>query len=147
MCIAVAEAADTLAAPDALRSAAPAMLDRLAGSTVASEQHTHLLLCHKSHDSRTGDEMTETKTATSLVQRTLYSYAEADHLAGVARGTARRWLTGYALLIVPSATMGHPRRRVKYAAVWTQNSSRPQAFGGVEWRGPHGSIARPLAGG
>src|SRR5579883_2574052 len=33
-----------------------------------------------------------------IVQRPLYSYAEADYLAGVSRGTARRWLTGYAYM-------------------------------------------------
>ncbi|MFN0073814.1 MAG: DUF433 domain-containing protein [Chloroflexota bacterium] len=32
---------------------------------------------------------------TEFISRPLYSYAEADHLAGVTRGTARRWLAGY----------------------------------------------------
>jgi uncharacterized protein (DUF433 family) len=29
------------------------------------------------------------------LEQPIYSYSEADHLAGVTRGTARRWLTGY----------------------------------------------------
>jgi uncharacterized protein (DUF433 family) len=35
-----------------------------------------------------------TSTA-ALVQRPLYSYAEADSIADVSRGTAKRWLSGY----------------------------------------------------
>jgi uncharacterized protein (DUF433 family) len=33
--------------------------------------------------------------APEYLDRPLYSFAEADHLAGAARGTARRWLLGY----------------------------------------------------
>ena len=33
--------------------------------------------------------------ALASVQRPLYTYAEADRVAHVSRGTARRWLTGY----------------------------------------------------
>ena len=32
------------------------------------------------------------------IARPLYSYADADRLAGVSRGTSKRWLTGYAYL-------------------------------------------------
>jgi uncharacterized protein (DUF433 family) len=39
--------------------------------------------------------MAEGLTTTDLVTLPLYTYADADHLAGVSRGTARRWLTGY----------------------------------------------------
>ncbi|SRR6266508_4994421 len=31
----------------------------------------------------------------TLVNRPLYSYSEADHLANVSRGTSKRWLLGY----------------------------------------------------
>jgi uncharacterized protein (DUF433 family) len=36
------------------------------------------------------------RNATAHLDRPLYSYEEADHLAGLGRGTARRWLEGYA---------------------------------------------------
>ena len=34
-----------------------------------------------------------------------YSYAEADHLAGVSRGTTRRWLQGGALVVRPGVVL------------------------------------------
>jgi hypothetical protein len=43
-----------------------------------------------------------------IVHRPLYSYAEADYLAGVSRGTARRWLTGYAYVRPEGARVLRP---------------------------------------
>ncbi len=39
--------------------------------------------------------MAESLTTRELVTMPLYGYADADYLAGVSRGTARRWLSGY----------------------------------------------------
>jgi uncharacterized protein (DUF433 family) len=43
-----------------------------------------------------------------IVHRPLYSYAEADSLAGASRGTARRWLTGYAYVRPEDARVARP---------------------------------------
>jgi uncharacterized protein (DUF433 family) len=52
-----------------------------------------------------------------LLEIARYSYAEADHLANVSRGTAKRWLSGYAYrglmgvrVARPPVTSGHETR-------------------------------------
>lgn len=47
------------------------------------------------NDSRVSEAMTVPARALHLVEEPRYSFAEADHLAGVSRGTSRRWLAGY----------------------------------------------------
>jgi uncharacterized protein (DUF433 family) len=42
------------------------------------------------------------------LDRPLYTYAEADHLAGVSRGTARRWLAGYRYRDAASSLVWQP---------------------------------------
>lgn len=55
-------------------------------------------------------------TPPQRVDRPLYSFADADHLAGVSRGTSRRWLKGYtyrttdgAVVQLPPVTTGVDR--------------------------------------
>lgn len=43
-----------------------------------------------------------------LLSQPLYTYPEADYLAGATRGTAKRWLSGYTFLSVAGRTVQRP---------------------------------------